>query len=373
MKIRYVLGIVGTIMYVTCSAMDYRRGNSLQDEYDEDVARAVELSVQDQRFARSAEAQMIADYELALQLHLQDEDSQEYRQSAPQVATVPTSAQQELDADYALALELSMQDGQPVFHRSIRPRMGYQEQRRLDPLEQRRREQATKIAIHNHLTGPIVPYGSHGMFVRPDQNLQMPSLIRTLPVPVIQLSVLRQHEAGTCGSRSVANALALRDLLAKGLTVTSGNIQSMAKKYEYLHVKSNVSSREQIELARHFGLTHTYVLGIYQMDPIHGKQINRYPFTVIDSTEIGAVNLYQESEVLEDIVKTIRENKTITAHFLCHLDGQNRQAGHSVVISIVKAKGQPTRIIYMDSNNAPITDHCQAAAYICYLYWQCIA
>ena len=52
---------------------------------------------------------------------------------------------------------------------------------------------------------------------------------------------------------------------------------------------------------------------------------------------------------------------------------QKNRTGVGVVVSIVKRAGQPTKMIYMDSNNVPIADRSQAAAYICYLYWQCVA
>ena len=287
--------------------------------------------------------------------NFEDLDSEDVWSEQSGDEAVAKQTQQELDEDYALAVQLSYEeDGHAVIHRTRRPEF-FQAPQRLDPVEQRRREHATKMAIENHIMGRIVAYGPAMPTMLPGGLVQLPPSIReTFPARFAQPAVIRQHAPGTCGSRSVANAAALRDLVARGLPVDAKNIQATAQKYERLHTRNDLSSTDQINLARTLDLHNTYAIGFFQMDPLDKKRINRYPFTVIESSELPMVNLYQESEILENIVRLIRTQKNITANFLCHLDGAAGQAGHGVVVSIVKRAGQPTRMVYMDSNNMPV-------------------
>jgi hypothetical protein len=295
----------------------------------------------------------------------------------PQVLTSPVHLRDQQDTQdtyiqSALSIELWYDENdQTIIHL---PRFRYEgKAARLDPQEQLRREKATKIAIGNHLNGHVLPYGQMYPLFLQNGNILLPPSLYKLSYYMSQLVVIKQREPGTCGSRSVANALALRDAIARGLPLDSHNIQAMAQKYEGLHTQNGTTSRQQIQLARRFDMHHTYAMTILKNDPLDGTKINRFPFTVIESTELPVVNLYNEAEILEDIVRTIRSQHTVVASFLCHLDGGAGKRGHAVVVSIVKKAGSPTRIIYMDSNNLPVVPCSQAAAYICYLYWQCVA
>ena len=274
MNYRLLCLLICTTIATICPAMDTEL---LQQDYDEALARAVQLSMDHQAAERNRRPDTTADYELALQIYFQEVAHKEATQAPqPQGEAVRKQSQQELDADFALAVELSIEeDGRQVIRRSMRPQR-YQAPNRLDPVEQRRRANATKMAIDNHLKGPIVPYGHGVPIFMPDHSIQLPPLIRKLPVPVCQLEVIRQREPGACGSRSVANALALRDLLARGMPIDSKSIKIMAQTYERLHTKNGLSSRDQIELARRFDLHNTYAIGFYQIDPIDNKKINRF-------------------------------------------------------------------------------------------------
>jgi hypothetical protein len=276
-------------------------------------------------------------------------------------------------ADEELSIELSYeQDSHPIVHRSKRYNVKYIPAK-LDPVEQKRREYATTMAINNHLVGNIVPYGQRLNTVLQAGFMQLPLTIRQLRAPICQPMVIFQREPGTCGSRSVANALSLRDIIANGMSIDSKTIQTMAKKYEVLHTQNGMTSKDQINLAKRFDLHNTYAIAIFPMDPLDNRKSNKYPFTVIESTELPIVDLYHESEILENIVRSIRSQKNIVANFLCHLDGSSARRGHAVVVSIVKREGKTTGMVYMDSNNLPVADRSQVAAYISYLYWQCVA
>ena len=276
------------------------------------------------------------------------------------------AVEDELSIELGYALDML-----PLVHRTKR-QFVRKPPRNIEAQEQARREFATKKAIENHLAGGVIFYGHEGKSLIKNGFIQLPYPIRRLPVPVCQPVVIKQEETGTCGSRSVANALALQDLIKKEMPLTSQNIQMMAQKYEKLHVQQGMTSREQINLARKFNVPHMYVMAILPMDPLDMSKANKYPFTVIESVDRNVVNLYHETEVLEAIVQNIRSQKNIIAHFLCHLEGKTSRQGHAVVLSIIKNAGQ-AQIVYMDSNNLPIAEHSQAAAYITYLYWQCIA
>lgn len=232
---------------------------------------------------------------------------------------------------------------------------------------------ATDYALSNYIKQD---YGAD-QTIKPvelkDGSFKLPASITSLPVYSYQFKVVRQKEQGSCGSRSVANALAIQDVFMRGLELNSANVRAESLKYEHFHIKNGTTTREEIELAQKNGLKNAFCLNLLENDPINSGYLNKYPFTVIDSCQWGQINLYEETKILEKINKLIRSAKTIIVHFLCHLDSQDPFAGHCVVISVIKHEGMPTRMIYMDSNNIPLTDHCQATAYMEYVYLQFIA
>jgi hypothetical protein len=272
-----------------------------------------------------------------------------------------------------LSIELSYEtDSSLVFYHSKVPSFR-KALKKLNPQDQDRREISTKRSIENHLRGAIVPYGRAEKALIQNGFIQLPSSIRRLPVAICQPVVIKQQEAGSCGSRSVVNALALQNLVENNVPISAQNIQYRAQKYEKIHIQNGMTSREQINFARQFKLQHAYVMAILPLDLCNNSQVNKFPFTIIESVDLKLVNIYREAEILENIVTTIRSQRNIIAHFLCHLDGETVRKGHAVVITLIKRASKPTQMVYMDSNNLPIGEHCQAAAYITYLYWQCIA
>lgn len=347
--------------------MDYGVDEQLLNEL---VERAMNLSM---NYQADILSDITSDFEHESRIYYQEPAAVEEDQQERQVLAddIHIRTYEELNENNVLSIELSYaENSEPIVHR---PRFRYQKAMKLDPQEQRRREYATKMALENHLVDTIYPYGYRIPTMMQLGYIMMPFSLRKLSEFIKQPQVLNQHELGTCGSRSVANALALSDVLAHGMPLESENIQIMAQKYEKLHTQNGMTSRDQINMARRFDLHNTYALAFFKNDPLDNKKVNPFPFTVIESTELPVVNLYRESEILEEIVRSIRMQKNIVANFLCHLDGSVGQRGHSVVVSIVKRAGNPTQMIYMDSNNLPIIRNSQVAAYICYLYWQCVA
>ncbi|HML19867.1 MAG TPA: hypothetical protein PKD74_04795 [Candidatus Dependentiae bacterium] len=273
------------------------------------------------------------------------------------------------DADCAVALDVSTHEGMQYIYRTIKPHVYTKS--KPDAAVQAARERATHRAS-KYLQG-VLYYNPMSPFFLNDGSIQVPASLRAFPIPVMQLCVIKQREPGTCGSRSVTNALALEEIVYKGLPLTSKNLQSMSKKYEYLHTKNGLTMSDQLSLASSLGLRTMYSLIYLKQDPLHNQRLNVYPFTIIGSTELGLVNLYQESQVIEAMVHKIAQSKNIVAHFMCFLEGRQANVGHSVCISLVKRAGYRPCIVYMDSNNGAIAEQSQVSAYISYLYWQCLA
>ncbi len=276
----------------------------------------------------------------------------------------------DLDTDCAIALDVYTHDGIQYIYRTVKPH-AYTKSK-PDAAVQAARERATQRAS-TYLQG-VLYYNPMSPFFLNDGSIQVPASLRNLPIPVVQLCVLQQREPGTCGSRSVTNALALEELVSKGLPITSKNIQYMSKKYEYVHTKNGLTMSDQLILASSLGLRTMYSLIYLKNDPLYNSQkLNKYPFTIIGTTKLGLVNLYQESQVIEEMVHTIAASKNIVAHFMCFLEGKKTNVGHSVCISLVKRAGYRPCIVYMDSNNGAIAEQSLVSAYISYLYWQCLA
>jgi hypothetical protein len=275
----------------------------------------------------------------------------------------------DLDAGCAIALDVSTHEGIQYIYRTVKPHVYTKS--KPDAAVQAAREHATQRA-NKYLQG-VLYYNPMNPFILNDGSIQVPSSLRAFPIPVVQLCVLKQRESGTCGSRSVTNALALDELVHKGLPISSNGIQRMSKKYEYLHTKNGLTMSDQLSLASSFGLRNMYSLIYLKHDPLHNQRPNTYPFTIIGSTELGLVNLYQESQVIEAMVHKIAQSKNIVVHFMCFLEGRQANVGHSVCISLVKRAGYRPCIVYMDSNNGAIAEQSQVSAYISYLYWQCLA
>lgn len=142
----------------------------------------------------------------------------------------------DLDAVRAIGLDVSTYDGIQYIYRTIKPH-AYTKSK-PDAAVQAARERATHRAS-KYLQG-VLYYNPMSPFFLNDGSIQVPASLRAFPIPVMQLCVIKQREPGTCGSRSVTNALALEELVYKGLPLTSKNLQSMSKKYEYLHTKMDL-------------------------------------------------------------------------------------------------------------------------------------
>lgn len=246
------------------------------------------------------------------------------------------------------------------------------------------RTSATKNALSSYTNNPV-DYGNKNFYYiksydgaihfpsaweLSDGSVRLPATLQTLPVDLKQLQVIRQYEPGSCGSRCIANALAIQQAVQTDKAINSQNIRMLSQKHEHLHKGCHsMKSTQQMKLGHDYGLKNCYCIGLDNQ--IMCKSALPSQFIIFDSTDYGTTNLYQESELHESIIHNFRTNNNCTAHFICHLG--TKQGGHGVLVSLVKKAGQPTKMFYMDSNNIPLLDNNQATAYIKYLFWSLVA
>lgn len=180
--------------------------------------------------------------------------------------------------------------------------------------------------------------------------------------------------AGTCASRAIANALAIRDAITAA-SLDASTVYSLADTHNDLHSHPSVTHREAIELACALNLKNTFYLNF--VEQFSDGKIKDNPFSVTLSTEqhdpsLGFFfNLYTEEKTQAEIINKIRSMPTITAFFLCSVDVEHKN-DHCILIAVVKKQGCIPKIIYMDCNNQQVAERSKSAAFIHYIYLQCI-
>jgi len=239
---------------------------------------------------------------------------------------------------------------------------------------------AKKMAIEGHIkpAGRRM-YGLRSKHENPSKNGLWP-LPQDIAKELNQVdlyyveSVMQPEDSGTCGSRCIANALGISDVLAKG-DVSAQAIYQQSRTYDYLHKRDNMSNSAVAKMASsmHFDPVHT--LGYYEYDCLNPNQLKKNPFTCTGSTKYGfSVNLYEEEEIQQKIISTMRNSSDSIVHFICALQPITQyDSGHWVLVSIIKRNEKKPVMIYMDSCNVPLEQEPQSQAYLSYLYWQCIA
>lgn len=187
-------------------------------------------------------------------------------------------------------------------------------------------------------------------------------------------SIQQPQSENTCGSRSLANALAISDAVEND-RLNPQVVKKCAASYNWMHANDNLTNVDIIEKAQEHELENVYVIDYLTKDLCKRNRKKANPFTIISSTDhdemvCGA----NEGRINDEIIKKIRSNQNITAHFICFLEPIADDAiAHAVLVSLIKQKGKKPSLIYMDSCNTPLKQEWQAAAYMSYIYWQCIA
>lgn len=234
-----------------------------------------------------------------------------------------------------------------------------------------------------HLVENTVPHNLCSMSFNPTAPQAnglhgIPSSLRALPgVQVLYYPspLMRSRASGTCVSRALGNAMAITAACNEH-NLTAGNVHRKAAEHNDLNSHSAVSNIEVIDMAVGLHLANVHHMNIksgkYYADP----GIANY-FLINASTELNtrsglkSVDLYREDVFQAQVMHKIRTSENIVAHFICSVDASSPN-DHGILVSVVKRHGHMPTIIYMDCNNVPVTENSKPAAFITYLYYQCI-
>jgi hypothetical protein len=207
---------------------------------------------------------------------------------------------------------------------------------------------------------PVIPHVIHparhaakmhvALNALPDQFALPRSLQRLNRARICHLRVTQQT-GNQCGSRSVANALAVQDVIGAGQALTALNIRAQAQHHNNILINRILSDREVSNLA-----TRNHLMNGYIMSPIPGNLQHFAGYSIANNTQ-----------VLNSLIRNIRTQHMIIAPIIFNT------GGHWVLITIIKMSGQTPQIIYMDSCNSPLQDNSVATLAINYLYQQAIA
>lgn len=206
-------------------------------------------------------------------------------------------------------------------------------------------------------------------------------------------AALSSRVSGTCGTRAIGNAMAIRNAVLGG-SITPVVVFSQAHQYDSFNSHQGTRTDEAVAIASALNLDNFHVLSFLESFDVQiietrgayvarrtERMVRENPFTIIESTEYRGregthnVNIAGDEEQFQSrIIQSIRNNRNIVAHFMCGINVESvDRPDHAVLVSIVKQEGQLPKIIYMDCNNEPILDQSMSAAFIHYLYLQCIA
>lgn len=299
--------------------------------------------------AAARAAQNAAEQDLARALQMSFDEEKARQQAASAAAA---SYDQQLDEDYAFALHLSLNEEQQP---SKIPQAAAQPVRRQAPAAQPvRRSTPAAQPAKRPAADARVP-ASH---VRVAYNeLPIPRSLQALHGAAVRHIIVTRQGPNQCGSRSVANALAVQDLIRAGQPINSVNIRARAAHYDHILISHVIETATVERLANRNGLVNAHTMA-------------RAPRALLGrgaNTEFMiASTAHPEYNSLDRLVATFRTQPTTAAHILCNT------GGHWVAISIIKQEGQMPQILYMDSGNGPLKDNSVATGFIRYLYATCI-
>jgi len=191
--------------------------------------------------------------------------------------------------------------------------------------------------------------------VRPvSGEMPLPMSLKRLEGISIHHIVVTQQGSNQCGSRSVANALAIQDLIMSGQSLNSSTIKAQASQYDRILINHTLEWFEVANLAHRNNLFNAHI-----MARIPQKQKEAvYPY-VIYSTD-------GQEHSLDDLAASLLTHETMTAHIICNT------GGHWVLVTIIKQEGKIPQMLYMDSGNGKLQDNSVATAFIHFLYNTCL-
>jgi len=186
-------------------------------------------------------------------------------------------------------------------------------------------------------------------------ELPLPMSLRRLAGVSIHHIVVTMQGSSQCGSRSVANALAVQDVIMSGQSLNSSTIRAQASQYDRILINHILEWAEVANLARRNNLFNAHIMARIPKEQTEAV----YPY-VVYSTD-------GQEHSLDDLAASLLTHETMTAHVICNT------GGHWVLITIIKQEGHAPQMLYMDSCNGILQDDSAATAYICYLYNTCLA
>ncbi|HML19063.1 MAG TPA: hypothetical protein PKD74_00630 [Candidatus Dependentiae bacterium] len=186
-------------------------------------------------------------------------------------------------------------------------------------------------------------------------ELPLPMSLRRLAGVSIHHIVVTKQGSDQCGSRSVANALAVQDVIMSGQTLNSSSIRAQASQYDRILINHILEWAEVANLACRNNLFNAHIMARIPKEQTEAV----YPY-VVYSTD-------GQEHSLDDLATSLLTHETMTAHIICNT------GGHWVLITIIKQEGHVPQMLYMDSCNGILQDDSAATAYICYLYNTCLA
>jgi hypothetical protein len=180
-------------------------------------------------------------------------------------------------------------------------------------------------------------------------ELPLPKSLTSLPHVMVHHIKVTQQTGCQCGSRSVANALAVQDLVCAGQPLTAGNIRSKASCYDRILINRVIDDYELVQLALKNKLHNAHIVC---KNPVF-KDAALWPYIVT------SIETWDNS--LEAITTAIKNESNILMQLICNT------GGHWVLLSIIKHEGQKPQILYMDSCNGQLQDSSFITAYTKYL------
>ena len=186
-------------------------------------------------------------------------------------------------------------------------------------------------------------------------ELPLPMSLRRLAGVSIHHIVVTKQGSNQCGSRAVANALAVQDVIMSGQTLNSSTIRAQAAQYDRILMNHTLEWYEVANLAHRNNLFNAHIMARTPREQT--EAVHPYVIYSTDGHEYS----------LDDLAASLLTHETMTAHIICNT------GGHWVLVTIIKQEGHAPQMLYMDSCNGMLQNDSSATAYIHYLYNICLA
>jgi hypothetical protein len=156
-------------------------------------------------------------------------------------------------------------------------------------------------------------------------ELPLPTSLSSLKGVSIHHIVVTQQGPNQCGSRAVANALAVQDVIMSGQPLNSSIIRAQAAQYDRILVNRALEWSEVANLARRNKLFNAHIMARMPKEQTDAE----YPY-VVYSTD-------GNQSSINDLAASLLMHGRMTAHIICNT------GGHWVLVTIIKQEGRMLR------------------------------